>query len=68
MGREAITRTTAGELAVPTPDAEWDRWVSASRTRNHVLDAPLLDWLERHGEARGTSATVRTRSIRAPTS
>src|SRR5439155_12575461 len=35
-----------------TPEA-WDDWVSAGRTRNHCLDDPILDWLERYGSAHG---------------
>ena len=53
MGVEALTRTAAGDLIFPIADEEWDAWVSASATRNHVLDNPLLDWLARHGEAKG---------------
>ena len=53
MGVEALTRTAAGDLIVPMTDEEWDSWVSASATRNHVLDNPLLDWLARYGEAKG---------------
>ena len=49
----ALTQNFRGELLVPTTDEGWDSWVSASTTRNHVLDNPLLDWLERHGEAKG---------------
>lgn len=36
----------------PPPD-DWSTWVSASALRNHVLGEPLLDWLERYGEAKG---------------
>ena len=53
MGREALTHDLAGNLVVPATDADWDEWVSASRTRNHVLDNPLLDWLDRYGEEHG---------------
>ena len=53
MGIEALTRDEDGALAVPETGAEWDEWVSASRTRNHVLDNPLLDWLDRYGEDHG---------------
>ena len=28
-------------------------WVSATKTRNHVLGDPLLDWLDRFGEVKG---------------
>ena len=53
MGIEALTHDLAGNRVVPETDAEWDEWVSASRTRNHVLDQPLLDWLDRYGEEHG---------------
>jgi hypothetical protein len=53
MGRPAITQTDEGAVINPvTPDA-WLDWVSATRTRNHVLGEPLLDWLERYGAERG---------------
>ncbi len=53
MGIEALTHDDDGKLVIPETDAEWDEWVSASRTRNHVLDNPLVDWLERWGEEHG---------------
>ena len=53
MGIDALTHDLAGNLVVPATDEEWDEWVSASRTRNHVLDNPLLDWLDRYGEEHG---------------
>ncbi len=53
MGADALTRSAAGDVIVPTNDEEWDAWISASTTRNHVLDNTLLDWLGRHGEAKG---------------
>ena len=53
MGRPAITRTDEGAVINPVTDAEWLDWVSATRTRNHVLGEPLLDWLNEYGQARG---------------
>ena len=53
MGLEALTHDLAGNPVVPTTSAEWDGWVSPSATRNHVLDDPLLDWLDRYGEDKG---------------
>ena len=53
MARDAITHDDSGTRRVPTSDAEWDEWVSASATRNYVLGDPLLDWLDRHGESKG---------------
>ena len=42
-----------GREVIPSTDSDWDDWVSASSTRSYVLDDPLLDWLNRHGEAQG---------------
>ena len=53
MGIEALTHDDDGNPVVPETAEEWDEWVSASRTRNHVLDNPLIDWLERWGEEHG---------------
>ena len=53
MPVEALFRDDRGVRAIPETDAQWDEWVSASQTRNHALGHPLLDWLERHGEAHG---------------
>ena len=53
MGAEALTHADDGRLVVPDTARDWDDWVSASSTRNHVLDATLLDWLDRHGKAKG---------------
>ena len=50
MGAEALTRRDDGTEALPATAADWDDWVTASKTRNHVLGDPLLDWLERHRE------------------
>ena len=53
MGIEALTRRDDGSALQPTAQAEWDDWVSATRTRNYVLGDPVLDWLELCGEAHG---------------
>ena len=53
MPVQALFRDDRGALAVPETDAQWDEWVSASQTRNHALGHPLIDWLDRHGEAHG---------------
>ncbi len=53
MGIEALTTDLADRTLTPATHAEWDEWVSASTTRSHVLGNPLLDWLGRHGEAKG---------------
>ncbi len=38
---------------LPAAPDDWTDWVSAGRTRNHLLQDPLLDWLEAHGRAKG---------------
>ena len=53
MGIDALTHDDSGNLVIPETPEEWDEWVSASRTRNHALDHPLLDWLDRYGVAHG---------------
>ena len=53
MGREAITHTDDGTPVDPSSRSDWEQWVSASKTRDHVLGDPLLDWLDRHGESKG---------------
>lgn len=37
----------------PTTSADWDTWISPTRTRAFALGDPLLDWLGRHGRERG---------------
>lgn len=53
MPVEALFHDDHGVRVVPETDAQWDEWVSASQTRNHALGHPLIDWLDRHGEAHG---------------
>ena len=53
MTKQAIKLTDDGQRVVPRRRSDWEPWVSASATRNHVLDDPLLDWLERYGESKG---------------
>jgi len=38
---------------LPSVPDDWTDWVSASKTRNHLLGDPLLDWLDAHGRAKG---------------
>lgn len=53
MGIEAFTHRDDGtEVTVPLTRDDWDQWVSAGRTRNWILDDPLIDWLQRYGKSR----------------
>ena len=58
MAKRAITYTDDGTLVNPSSRADWEPWVSASKTRNHVLEDPLLDWLDRYGESKGLARHV----------
>lgn len=53
MGIEALTHTNSGVKVVPEAKADWAEWVSATATRNYVLNDPILDWLALFGEGRG---------------
>ena len=53
MGKRAFTYADDGPLVDPSSRSDWEKWVSASKTRNHVLEDPLLDWLDRYGESKG---------------
>ena len=47
------TKSSCTAAAAVPPIDDWSDWVSASAIRNHVLGHPLLDWLDRYGEANG---------------
>ena len=54
MGIEALTQRDDGAaVAVPESRDDWRLWVSAGRTRNWMLNDPLIDWLQLYGESRG---------------
>src|SRR3990170_6155983 len=48
-----LTTRADGTSDDPQTAEEWDAWVSASTTRNHLKGDPLLDWLTRYGAADG---------------
>lgn len=53
MGIDAVTKSDDGKLRVPSSDQDWEDWVSASDTRNFLLQDTLLDWLDLYGGANG---------------
>lgn len=52
-GAALIRLDDAGIEHAPASDAEWTTWVSAGRTRNWLLEDPVLDWLHLFGERAG---------------
>ena len=53
MGKEALRFRDDGTELIPQTREEWKDWVSPTRTRNWMMDDPLLDWLEEFGRADG---------------
>ena len=51
MGVEALShRDDGSEVAIPESREDWQQWVSAGRTRNWMLNDPLIDWLRLYGK------------------
>lgn len=53
MGFEAYTHDDRGAEVIPGDRADWQDWVSASKTRNWCNHDPLLDWLDLYGKHKG---------------
>ena len=52
-GANALVTRDDGNTVLPTTDADWDHWVSASAIRNWVGNDAILDWLDRYGGEHG---------------
>ena len=53
MGIQAITQSDDGQIVIPSSQDDWRDWVSATSTRNFLLQDTLSDWLNLYGQANG---------------
>lgn len=53
MGLQALTHDDNGDPVVPESEEDWQDWVSATATRNDILNDPLVDWLALYGKDQG---------------
>jgi hypothetical protein len=52
MGLKALTQSDDGKSVIPSSEGDWQEWISATSTRNYLLQDPLLDWLDLYGHSK----------------